>query len=79
MKKYLVDVYVPTVGKHYDVYLPTGKQIGEATKLLVSIIESLSNGSYQGTDNTFLLNALTGEPINPNDTIFDAGIRKRRI
>ena len=75
MKKYLVDVYLPACGKHYDVYLPTGKQIGEATQLLVSIAESLSGGSYKGTVNSLLLNAISGEPFNRSLTVYDAGIR----
>ncbi|CDX04960.1 Hypothetical protein DPCES_5074 [Desulfitobacterium hafniense] len=75
MKKYLVDVYLPASGKHYDVFLPTGKQIGEATKLLVGIAQSLSGGSYKGTADAMLLNADNGEPLNRNDTVHDAGIR----
>lgn len=75
MKKYLVDIYLPACGKHYDVYLPTGKQIGEATQLLVSIAESLSGGSYKGTADTILLDANSGEPFNQSDTVYDAGIR----
>lgn len=75
MKKYLVDVYLPAIGKHYDVYLPTGKRIGEATWLLANIAESLSGGSYKSTENTVLINALTGEPFNRSDTVSDTGIR----
>lgn len=75
MKKYLVDVYLPAVSKHYDVYLPSEKQIGEATKLLVGLLESLSNGSYKGTADAVLLNAETGLPLNRNGTALDAGIR----
>jgi len=75
MKKYLVDVYLPAFGKHYDVYLPTGKKIGEATQLLINIAESLSGGSYKGTADTVLLNAANGEPFDRNVTVYDAGIR----
>ena len=75
MKKYLVAVYLPASGKHLDVYLPTGKQIGEATQLLVNIAESLSGGSYKGTVNSVLLDASNGEPFNRSDTVYDAGIR----
>jgi len=75
MKKYLVDVYLPASGKHYDVYLPAGKKIGEATQLLVNIIESLSGGSYKGTADTVLLDANSGEPFNRNVTVYDTGIR----
>jgi len=75
MKKYLVDVYVPAIGIHYDVYLPTRKQIGEATQLLIRMVESLSNGSYKGTANSILIKEHNGIPLNLNDTIHDAGIR----
>ena len=75
MKKYLVDVYLPATGKHYDVYLPTGKQIGEATQLLVKITESLSGGSYKGGGESLLINAKSGEPLNRSDTVYEAGIR----
>ena len=75
MKKYLVDVYLPAAGKHYDVYLPTGKQIGEATQLLVNIAESLSGGSYKGTADAVLINVANGEPLNRSETVYDAGIR----
>ena len=49
MKKYLVDVYLPTLGQHFDAYLPATKRIGEVTSLLVNIMRSLSNGNYMGT------------------------------
>jgi hypothetical protein len=75
MKKYLVSVYLPSTGKHYDAYLPIGKRIGEATQLLVNIAESLSGGSYKGSFDTVLINATNGEPFNQSDTVYDAGIR----
>jgi hypothetical protein len=75
MKKYLVDLYLPATNKHYDVYLPTGKQIHEATQLLVTIAESLSGGGYKGTEDSLLLNADNGELINRDATVYDAGIR----
>ena len=75
MKKYLVDVYLPTIDKHYDVYLPTGKRIAEATILLVALAQSLSSGSYVGAKKPMLLNADTGEPLKTDETVCDAGIR----
>ncbi|MCL2082881.1 MAG: EsaB/YukD family protein [Oscillospiraceae bacterium] len=75
MKKYLVDVYLPADGRHYDVYLPTGKQIGEATQLLVKIVESQPGSGYKGGANSVLLYANNGEPLDRNLTVYDAGIR----
>lgn len=75
MRKYLVDIYLPAVGQHYDVYLPTGKRIGEATQLISGIAASLSGGSYKGGSDSVLLDADTGEPFERGMTVYDAGIR----
>lgn len=75
MKKYLVDVYLPAIGRHLDVYLPSGKQIGEATQLLVRIAESLTGGSYKGGAGAMLLHAQSGMPLDCANTVHDAGIR----
>lgn len=75
MNKYLVDVYLPALGEHYDVYLPVNKSVGEATSLLVRIVESLSNGNFKGTSETVLLSAVDGEIFNRNLNVYDAGIR----
>ena len=75
MKKYLVDVYLPAAGKHLDVFLPAGKQIGEVIRLLVTLAEQLSSGSYKGTADAMLLNAESGEPYCVTTTVEDAGIR----
>ena len=75
MRKYLVDVYIPAAGKHFDVYMPTGKQVYEATQLLVSIAESLTGGSYKGSTDSLLIDANNGEPLSQNNTVYDAGIR----
>lgn len=75
MKKYLVDVYLPAIGKHYDVNLPAGKRISEATQLLIKLAESLSGGSFIGSRDSMLVYAINGEPLNENSTVYDAGIR----
>ena len=75
MKKYLVDVYLPARGQHFDALLPAWKQIHEVTVLLVNITSSLSGGSYQGTRDAMLLNAESGVPFHVDSTVHDAGIR----
>lgn len=75
MKKYLVDLYLPSIGKHYDVYLSAGKTVSESTGLLVEIAESLTGGSYKGTEHSVLLDAETGMPLHGRVSVYDAGIR----
>ena len=75
MKKYLVDLYLPAAGKHYDVYLPAGKRIQEVIRLLISLMESLSAGSYQATPDAMLLDAESGKQFPREATVYDVGIR----
>ncbi len=75
MIKYLVDVYLPASGKHFDVFLPANKLIGEVISLLVDIVVPLSGNSFERTADTILINAANGEVYNFNTTVFDAGIR----
>ena len=75
MKKYLVDVYLPAIGSHYDVYLPAGKRIGEAVGLLSGMMESLSGGAFKSGPDSVLLDAEEGKPLEYCISVYDAGIR----
>lgn len=75
MTKYIVDLFIPGTGAHYDVWLPAGKTIAETTELLKSIASSLSHGDYQGTVDSVLINAENGALFSPKLTVYDSGIR----
>lgn len=75
MNKYLVDVYLPASGEHFDVLLPVNKRIGEVIPLLTDIVMQLSGNSYGRTANAVLINAANGEVYDFNTSVFDAGIR----
>ena len=75
MEKYLVSVYLPAAGKHLDVFLPGGKRIAEVIRLLVTVAETLTGGSYRGTTDAMLLNAESGIPYPLTHTVEEVGIR----
>ncbi len=75
MNKYLVDVYLPASGEHFDVFLPANKLIGDVISLLVDTVVPLSGKSFERTSETVLINAVNGEVYDFNTTVFDAGIR----
>ncbi len=75
MTIYLVDVYLPASGDHFDTYLPAGELVGEATLLLTKIIEPLAKGKFKGHSDSVLLNADNGDVYDRNITVYDAGIR----
>ena len=75
MNKYLVDVYLPASGEHFDVFLPANKLIGEVISLLVETVVPLSGNNFERTSDTVLINAVNGGVYDFNTTVFDAGIR----
>lgn len=75
MKKYLVDVYLPAAGKHFDVFLPENKYIGEAVSLIADAVIPLAGNSFARTPDMLLINANNGYVYDFNKTVFDAGIR----
>lgn len=75
MNKYLVDVFLPASGEHYNAFLPANKLIGEVVSLLVDIIVPFSCNCFERTADTVLINAISGEIYDFNITVFDAGIR----
>lgn len=75
MNKYLVDVFLPASGEHFDAFLPNNKLIGEVVALLSEIVMPLSGHCFEKTADTVLVNADSGEIYDFNTTVYDAGIR----
>ena len=75
MKKYLVDVYLPTIDMHMNAFIPNTKEIGEVTGLLARAAESLSGSSYLATCDTLLFCADDGVAYERSITVEEAGIR----
>ena len=75
MKKYLVDVYIPAIERHFDVYLPETKLVSEAAVLIAGLAESIAGEYYRKSPNPLLLDAKTGESLYPDFTVRNAGVQ----
>ena len=73
--KILVIVYVPLIEKDYDIYIPTVKKIGTVKKLIIKIVEELSEGAFKGDNTKFLYDKLTGEIISDELFVRDSNIQ----
>ena len=75
--KYLVELFVPTISKIYNVYLPINRRVGNVIALLNKSLTELSKGEYRGNNNTSLYDRETGEKLDNNllvrDTIIENG------
>lgn len=58
--KILVFVYVPTIEKKYEVFIPVGKKVYTVIKCLAKAISELSGGLLENKENFQLYNKNTG-------------------
>lgn len=73
--KVLVQISVPEINENYDIFLPVNRTIGNVINLICHSIFELSNGSYNGTNKTFLYNSITGEKYSPEVLIRKTDIK----
>ncbi len=77
--KILVELIVPEIEEHYNIYIPIHKKIGSVINLLNKSIFELSNGNYSGGNKNFLYNRDTNERYDLNDKVFNTNIRNGSI
>ena len=54
-----VDVYVPTINKTFNLFIPVNKTVGEVIVLLNKAINDLSDGNFPISNNLSLINLFT--------------------
>ncbi len=73
--KVLVELIVPAIDQTYNVYFPVNRKIGNIINLLNKSLYEITNGSFIGTNRTYLYDRNNGE-IYPIDTLVrDTNIR----
>lgn len=75
--KYLVELFVPSISKIYNVFLPVNRRVGNIIALLNKALTEISNGEYRGTNVTALYDRESGQRLENNlllrDTIIENG------
>lgn len=75
MNKVLVKLYVPTIEKEYDVWIPLNRRIYTTIKLIVKAINEFTNGEYSPSRLPVLYDRKTAKPFDINLTIGESTIR----
>lgn len=73
--KYLVELFVPSIQKIYNIYIPVNRRVGNLILLLNKSVFELSNGEYHGNKNTCLYDRETGERLDANSLIRNTRIK----
>jgi hypothetical protein len=74
MNKILIKVIVPLVEEKYEVFVPSNKRISLIIKLIVKVVNELTNGYYPLKEDALLINKDTGNLYDVNITVKDAKI-----
>lgn len=75
MNKVLVKLYVPTIEKEYDVWIPLNRRIYTTIKLIVKAINEFTNGEYSPSKLPVLYDRKTAKLFDINLTIGESTIR----
>ena len=75
MNKVLIKLYVPTLGENYDIYIPVNEMVWKVNRLIVKLINDMSNDNFSIDRDYALINIDTGMIYNNNDIIINTDIR----
>lgn len=73
--KVLVEVFVPTLGKKMDVFIPLRSPMYEVLELLKKAAADLSNGQFLPNAETAICRREDGNILNINLSVYELGIR----
>lgn len=75
MDNILVKLYVPTLEKIYDVWIPSHKRIYNVIVLLIKAINELNDNCYRLNKIPMLYDKITAEIYDLNLKVIDTNIR----
>ena len=67
MNEILIELYVPALGKSFDVFIPAGAKMYEVSALVTSAVEKLADGLFI-PNGAVLCNRIDGQPLDANTT-----------
>ena len=69
--KVLVNLYILSLGKNYEIFVPVNEKIGNISKLLnITMFDSINSEK-----NNVIVNVETGVPYKNNTLVIDSDIR----
>lgn len=75
MKEVLVEVFVPTINKTYDIYIPIQFPLFKIKKMIGKSVSELSMGQYAWDNEAILCNREDGSILNINLSAIELDIK----
>ena len=73
--KILLEVYIPSIEKEYDIFVPVNKKIGTIKKMIETGIIDLTDDVYSISDDTNLYSKDTGNMYDVNIKLIDTDLK----
>lgn len=73
--KILLEVYIPSIEKEYDIFVPVNKKIGIIKQMIEKGIFDLTDGVYKISSDTNLYSKETGNIYDVNVSLIDTDLR----
>ena len=74
MEKILVEVYVPSLMKSFDIFIPSVSQLGTVLELIKKAVNEITDGLFVPMDNTVLCNFENGKILDINKSVSELEI-----
>ncbi len=74
MDKVMVEVYVPILGRTFDMLLPLHSKMSEVLGLVIKAVTEMSNGQFISNETTTLSRRTDGAILNINLSVYELGI-----
>lgn len=75
MNKILVEIYVPAIGEHFDVFVPVDVPIRDVTKVITDGVVEVTSGRYVASNFEQLCLKEPVGLLNPLRTLEDYGVK----
>lgn len=73
--KILLEVYIPSIEKEYDIFVPVNKKIGTIKRMIETGITDLTDDVYSISDDTNLYSKDTGNMYDVNVKLIDTDLK----
>ena len=72
--KLLINVYIPTMEKDYDLFIPINKKVGIVKQLIINSIVDLTYGIYKPNDKLELYIRSNGKKLDNSAFVKESNI-----
>lgn len=75
MNKVLVEVHVPAIGEHFDIFVPVDVPIRDVTKVITDGVVEVTNERYVASNRELLCMKAPAGLLDPLCTLEDYGVK----